>query len=68
MTTVSGGQVPRKPTKWEDLKDVTKTTQADASVAEGTADLLYAWDATSSTYVQLTVQHATNGLNMYRVN
>ncbi len=68
MTSGSGGQVPRKPTKWDDLKDVTRTTQADASVAEGAAELLYAWDATSNSFVQLTVQHATGGLNFYRVN
>lgn len=68
MATLSGGQVPRKPLYWDDLKAVTVAVQTDASVAEGDAELLYAWDATSSAYTQLSVNHATGGLNFYKVN
>jgi hypothetical protein len=40
--TISAGQVPRQPTYWDDLTQVTKILQPDGTYANGTAAILYA--------------------------
>ncbi len=59
-----------KAFKWAHLPgtNVPTVTLPNGTVAEGVAALGYAWDATAGDYVKLSVEHTSNGLNMYRVN